>query len=92
MLDRIATRLWFEIAMLPAVVNDDGEVCRITNKCRDKLEAALRPWTVLEQQARERDIAQQWYDVFGDPNANNQLMDVLKKQQMIIAGLAEPEK
>ena len=92
MLDRIATRLWFEIATLPAVVNDDGEVCRITSKCRDKLEAALRPWTALEQQAKERDIAQQWYDVFGDPNASNQLMDALKKQQMIIAGLADPEK
>lgn len=78
--------------MLPATVNDDGDVCHITSKCRERLEDAVRPWTVAEREEKDRDIAEQWASMFGSANADNPIAAALKKQQMIIAGLIEPEE
>ena len=92
MLDRIAAHLWFELAMLPAVVNDDGDVCRITSKCRERLEDAMRPWTVEERMQKDQTIIDQWKTMFGSPNSSNPIAEAIKKQQMIIAGLAKAEQ
>lgn len=96
MLDRIATHMWLELAVLPAAVNDDGEVCRVTSKCRERLEDAFRPWIASTKAQQEKDYEQdvinQWQDMFGEGRNDNPLAKLLKEQQMIIAGLTEQEK
>lgn len=91
MLNRIAVHLWHDLAMLPATVNDEGDVLHITQKSRDKLEDALRPWTVKERKDKDADMAAQWANMYNNPNADNPIAQALRKQQMIIAGLQEPD-
>lgn len=92
MLERVAVHMWMELAMLPAAVDEDGAVCRVTSKCRSRLEEAFRPWVEEARKRQDQDIANQWYSMYGPGSENNPATMALRKQQLIIAGLEKAEE